>query len=112
MHPVFRKLIDVKWRRFGKMRCLLQVALHVIFVVIWTIVGVSLPRDYKYYEPIKERWWNITLESIVVLWTLYFIFLVSLSIMFCHTIHLLQARYIMAKKLHYVIQDNSDLITC
>jgi len=75
MHPVFRKLIDVKWRRFGKMRCLLQVALHVIFVVIWTIVGVSLPRDYKYYEPIKERWWNVTLESIVVLWTLYFIFL-------------------------------------
>lgn len=77
MHPVFRKLIDVKWRRFGKTRCLLQVALHVIFVIIWTIVGVTLPRDYQYYQPIKERWWNVVLESIVVLWTFYFIFLVS-----------------------------------
>ena len=77
MHPVFRKLIEIKWRRFGKTRCLLQIALQVIFVIIWTTVGIALPRDYKYYNPIKERWWNVTLESIAVLWTFYFIFLVS-----------------------------------
>ena len=73
MHPVFRKLIDVKWSKFAKKRCLLQVAQQFLFVILWTIVGVTLPRDYKYYKPISDRWWNITLESIVLIWTAYYV---------------------------------------
>eukprot|EP00794_Sanderia_malayensis_P014065 gene14065-15531_t len=75
MHPVFRKLIEVKWNQFGQKRCLIQVVTQFLFVVIWTIVGVTLPRNRKYYEPISTRWWNVTLESIAVVWTIYYIFI-------------------------------------
>ena len=79
MHPVFQRLLDVKWDLFGKWGVLLLVAVNLFFTLIWTFLGIFIPRDRKYYDPPGDNWWRMTLEIMGVLMTCYFIFMVR-----CH----------------------------
>ncbi|XP_065055381.1 transient receptor potential cation channel subfamily A member 1-like isoform X4 [Rhopilema esculentum] len=75
MHPVFQKLLDVKWNLFGKWGTFGLVAINLFYTLIWTVLGIFLPRHgEKYYSPISETWWRLVLEVFGVLMTVYFIF--------------------------------------
>lgn len=74
MHPVIQRLIKVKWNYFGKRGAWIQVVVNLFFVLVWTVLGITTPsRAGELYEPIKEKWWRITLSIIGVLMTLNFI---------------------------------------
>ena len=82
MHPVFQKLLDVKWNLFGKWGTFGLVAINLFYTLIWTVLGIFLPRHgEKYYSPMSETWWRLVLEVFGVLMTVYFIFSVSIEIM-------------------------------
>lgn len=44
MHPVFQRLINVKWEQFGKIGAWLDLVLNTIYAILWTILGVTLPQ--------------------------------------------------------------------
>ena len=74
MHPVFQKLLDVKWKLFGKWGTFQFVAINLLYTLIWTVLGILLPREGEnYYTPLSSNWWRLLLEIIGVLLTVYFI---------------------------------------
>jgi len=71
-HPAVQTLVEVKWNLFGKRACLFNVIKNILYAVIWSALGVSVPDDGAYYLPLTDNWWRITLETIGVLMTIYF----------------------------------------
>ncbi|XP_028415191.1 transient receptor potential cation channel subfamily V member 5-like [Dendronephthya gigantea] len=77
MHPVFKRLIQVKWECFGKTGSIIQVFVQLLYCLLWTVLGITLPRTaattYSYYDPPSKYWWRIVLESLAVSITALFI---------------------------------------
>ena len=77
MHPVFQRLLHVKWNLFGKRGSAKMLALNFLYTLIWTVLGIMIPRDHVYYQPFRDNWWRPVLEVLGVSMTIYFIFMVS-----------------------------------
>lgn len=95
MHPVFQKLLDVKWNLFGKWGTFGLVAVNLFYTLIWTALGIFLPRHGEnYYTPISSNWWRLILEIIGLLLTVYFIYSVSVFtyVLFAKTLSLSEAK--------------------
>lgn len=75
MHPVFQRILHVKWNMFAKWGAWWLVSINLAYTLIWTILGILIPRDRKYYSPISSNWWRLVLELIGVVLTGYFIFM-------------------------------------
>lgn len=77
MHPVFKRLIEVKWDQFGRRGTIKNICIHLFFVMLWTALGVTLhlreQSDGNYYSPPSKYWWRIVLESLACLMTIFFI---------------------------------------
>ncbi len=74
MHPVFQRLLFVKWQQFGKKGSLKLMFLNLFYTLIWTILGILIPREGEnFYTPLKTQWWRIILEFIAVSLTVYFL---------------------------------------
>ncbi|XP_072007308.1 uncharacterized protein [Engystomops pustulosus] len=73
MHPVIQKLIEVKWRFFGRKNISIMLSLNLLFIISWTALGIasSLPRaeDAPYKFP--EDAWRIIVICIALGLTLY-----------------------------------------
>ena len=70
MHPIFQRLIEVKWGFFGK-RAWLKIFLNVLLTVMYTVLGIYHPSNAKsYYFPLSKDSWRIPLEVLVVILTL------------------------------------------
>ena len=69
MHPIFQRLIEVKWGFFGA-RAWLGIFLNVLLALAYTVLGVTHPSDVNnYYYPLKKNGWRIPLEAAVVFLT-------------------------------------------
>ena len=79
MHPVILQLIAVKWQLFGKFYSAVDVALNLSYTLLWTILGVSLPKtkEKSYYTPLNKNAWRIVLEFGSVCMAIYFMVKVS-----------------------------------
>eukprot|EP00111_Clytia_hemisphaerica_P008770 TCONS_00025648-protein len=75
MHPVFQRLLHVKWGLFGKFGSLINVSINLVYTLIWTFLGIFLPKDHVYYTPMSSMWWRLVLELIAVSLTCYFIYM-------------------------------------
>lgn len=75
MHPVFRRLIEVKWKQFGRRAVAWQLIVQLVYVFIWTGLAITLHigRESSYYFPPSTYWWRIVMEGIVCSMTLFFI---------------------------------------
>eukprot|EP00794_Sanderia_malayensis_P014118 gene14118-15594_t len=75
MHPVILRLVKLKWDLFGKRNATLLLTINIIFTLIWTAIGLLLPRTYStsYYTPLKDNAVKIVLELIGGLMMLFFI---------------------------------------
>lgn len=72
LHPVFQRLINVKWKKYGKIRAWGDLLMNVFYAIFWTILCVTQPRHPRdHYNPLGEKWWRIVLEIIVFLFTCY-----------------------------------------
>ena len=69
MHPIFQRLIEVKWGFFGK-RAWLEIFLNVLLTVAYTVLGITHPTEVNsYYFPFSKNGWRIPLEVLVVILT-------------------------------------------
>ena len=80
MHPVILRSIAIKWQLYGNYRTGLTTGLNLLYTLLWTALGVSMPRDDvgAYYTPLSKNVWRIVLEVISLILTLYFIVQVRL----------------------------------
>lgn len=54
MHPVMKELINVKWEIFGKKGARVDLIVNVVFVSVWTILGITMPlHAHQLYWPFK-----------------------------------------------------------
>lgn len=71
MHPVFQRLIRVKWDYFGRSGTWIQMIMNLGFVLVWTVLAITLPDNTAaHYLPISRNWWRLGLEGIAVILTL------------------------------------------
>ena len=103
MHPVILRLIAIKWQLFGKMHAARNTAINLFYTILWTVLGVSVPKGnimsmYStqklnlnstnssptvftrelYYKPLAENSWRIVLEIIAIAMTIIFTAVVSI----------------------------------
>ncbi|XP_071835880.1 uncharacterized protein [Apostichopus japonicus] len=69
MHPVIQRLIDIKWRKFGKWGICKQVVLNLIFIFLWTGLAVSLDSD------LRKDYFKLAISCVAVLLTISQIYL-------------------------------------
>lgn len=77
MHPVMQNLIKEKWNTFGRLGAIIAASIHFVYIMIWTMLAIFIPRDGTYYDG-TEAYWRIPVELMGVLLTLYFILTVSI----------------------------------
>lgn len=64
MHPIFQRLIDVKWRYF-RLEAWLDILPNVLMTILYTVLACSMPRDVStFYSPLSEQWWKIVLAVV------------------------------------------------
>lgn len=75
MHPVMQRLVYIKWQKFGKRGAWLDLTTNLLYSVLWTVLGVTLPhKASELYTPLRERWWRLVLAILVILLTFVEIF--------------------------------------
>jgi len=69
MHPIFQRLIDVKWRYF-RLEAWLDILPNVLMAIFYTILACSVPQEVnKFYSPLTKNWWKIVIEVVFVVIT-------------------------------------------
>lgn len=75
MHPVMQRLVYIKWQKFGRQGAWLDLATNLLFSILWTVLGVTMPHDAdKLYKPLQECWWRLVLAILVMFLTFVEIF--------------------------------------
>lgn len=70
MHPIFQRLIDVKWRYF-RLEAWLDILPNVLMAILYTILACSVPQDVKeFYSPLSKNWWKVVIEMVFLVITL------------------------------------------
>ncbi|XP_078610224.1 uncharacterized protein LOC144881203 isoform X4 [Branchiostoma floridae x Branchiostoma japonicum] len=72
-HPVFQKLISMKWKGFARRGAWLSLFLNFIFIVMWTTLAVAPAWRVRFTYTFPQDWWRIIVSSIAVLLTFYHI---------------------------------------
>ena len=71
MHPVMRRLIAVKWKIYGKTGAFLDLGLNLIYTILWTVEGVTMPKNgHELYLPVRKNAWRYAVDSLILLFTL------------------------------------------
>ncbi|XP_018518295.1 transient receptor potential cation channel subfamily A member 1 [Lates calcarifer] len=72
MNPVFLKLIQVKWKLYGRLGAWLLLILNFLFNVSWTTVAISVSvhRDSADRYVLPQDWWRVLLVVLALLLTL------------------------------------------
>ncbi|CAD5123450.1 DgyrCDS11796 [Dimorphilus gyrociliatus] len=70
-HRSVERLLEIKWRNFGKKGGLWQIVKAVIFIGIWTAIGLSKDHETRHEYNLKSEWWRIILWILAVAMTLW-----------------------------------------
>ena len=70
MHPIFQRLIDVKWRYF-RAEAWLDILPNVLMAILYTILACSVPQNVdNFYIPLSKNWWKIVIAIVFLAITL------------------------------------------
>nr|XP_018671663.1 transient receptor potential cation channel subfamily A member 1 isoform X3 [Ciona intestinalis] len=72
-HPVIMRMIDIKWNKFGRRGAFQALFLNLLYILVWTILGVAVPWYNRYHYNLPDDWWLILFWVIGVLFTAYYI---------------------------------------
>ncbi|XP_076824504.1 uncharacterized protein LOC143470330 isoform X2 [Clavelina lepadiformis] len=75
MHPVIKRLIDVKWEQFGRRTAIIHLVQNFVFNLIWTILGVGVPWYVRNQYNFPQDAWRVVLLVLGCCMTLYFVVL-------------------------------------
>ncbi|XP_071807122.1 uncharacterized protein [Asterias amurensis] len=74
-HPVIKRLLHVKWVKFGRRGACIQALLNFIFILLWTVVAVTLREDNLERYNLPADTWRIVIWILSLLITVYMIIL-------------------------------------
>ena len=71
LHPVMKRLIDVKWQKFGRQGAVSSLCLNMLYAILWTILAVTSPlQGDELYLPWSRKAWRLVISGIVCLMTI------------------------------------------
>jgi uncharacterized membrane protein YhdT len=71
LHPVMKRLIDVKWQQFGRKGAVFNLCLNLLYAILWTILAVTSPTEGdQLYFPWSRNAWRLVISVIVCLMTI------------------------------------------
>ena len=74
IHPAVRKLLEVKWKLFGRRHAIITNFFNIFYTILATVITFAIafhPYDQQ-FTPWKKKWWKIFLSAIFILITLFF----------------------------------------
>ncbi|XP_007542466.1 transient receptor potential cation channel subfamily A member 1 isoform X1 [Poecilia formosa] len=76
MNPVFLKLIEIKWKLYGRLGAWLLLVLNFLLNVCWTTVAISMSacQDSPDRYTFPQDWWRVLLVVLALLLTLEEVF--------------------------------------
>ena len=82
MHPVIQKVIDIKWRLFGRLETFRKFFITLIYLICWLVLAYTFRDDRTFYTPWSSQGWKIAFEFLIIAFALYFFYKVCLHIIF------------------------------
>ena len=73
MHPVMQRLIEVKWKWFGKIGACFYFFINLIFCIIWTVLLCTLPRYAKEIHQFPQSIHHIVFDVVILLILIYWV---------------------------------------
>ncbi|XP_033645157.1 uncharacterized protein LOC117304686 isoform X3 [Asterias rubens] len=74
-HPVIKRLLHVKWVKFGRRGACIQALINFVFILLWTVVAVTLREDKLERYNLPADTWRIVIWILSLLITVYMIIL-------------------------------------
>ncbi|BFZ16281.1 hypothetical protein BsWGS_19321 [Bradybaena similaris] len=74
MHPVFQKLLENMWQRFGRFWTIYQFGVNFVYIVMWTVIGIVVEYDKRHIYNMPDDVWRIILYVLAAVFTFYQIF--------------------------------------
>ncbi|ESO84661.1 hypothetical protein LOTGIDRAFT_168525 [Lottia gigantea] len=71
MHPVFERLIEVMWSKFGAIGAWKSLILNFVYILLWTVIGVVVEYDDRHNYILPGDWWRILLLICAVGFTMW-----------------------------------------
>lgn len=71
MHPVIKTSLSVKWDLFGRKDTIRKLVITIMYIVCWITVQFVFTSSHK-DSGLSEYGWELTLEIIIIILTLYF----------------------------------------
>ncbi|KAI6651977.1 Transient receptor potential channel pyrexia-like [Oopsacas minuta] len=59
LHPIFRKLLKVKWRMYGRAFAIFQLIFYLINLTFWSLFAIHPPKQEKYIYNLPTDIWRI-----------------------------------------------------
>ncbi|XP_028402736.1 uncharacterized protein LOC114525550 isoform X2 [Dendronephthya gigantea] len=76
MHPVMQRLVAIKWDQYGKVWTILELAMNLVYAILFTVFAVRTPAVGKdLYLPLSDKAWRIVLGLILILINIYQMYL-------------------------------------
>ena len=74
MHPAIQKLLQVKWKLFGKKVAVISNFENILYTLLATVLTYSFPYHAydKQFSPVKDRIWKLVLAALFFILTFYF----------------------------------------
>ncbi|XP_022090577.1 uncharacterized protein LOC110979250 isoform X2 [Acanthaster planci] len=71
LHPVVQRLMEIKWKKFGWWGAILQVLVNLAFILLWSVIAVTLRPSERMTLP--NDIWRIAIWALALLITCYMI---------------------------------------
>ncbi|XP_038057678.1 uncharacterized protein LOC119729193 isoform X2 [Patiria miniata] len=67
LHPVIQRLLKVKWKKFGLWGAIFQVFINLAFIILWSVIGVTLRPNERMTFPVDI--WRLVIWGLALLIT-------------------------------------------
>ncbi|KAK3576791.1 hypothetical protein CHS0354_002574 [Potamilus streckersoni] len=69
--PVFVVLLDRMWMKFARWRTVLNLILNMLYILLWTVMAVTVEYDQRYIYYLPDQWWRIVILVGAVIFTFW-----------------------------------------
>ncbi|XP_033737812.1 transient receptor potential cation channel subfamily V member 2-like [Pecten maximus] len=63
-HSVFSTLIQYMWDEYARRRAIMWFLYNIVYIVIWSLIGVLVSYENKHYYDLPGQWWRLFLHVI------------------------------------------------
>ena len=64
VHPIFKRLLRIKWRMYGRAFAIFQIVFYLVSLIFWSLFTVHPPKESKYQYNLPADIWRIAVGFI------------------------------------------------